>query len=119
MVAQSACLTILRSAVGKGEEKFSLKTREPAEAKRLHAAALVALDDRWGKSLAPYQRCLKMKGPPGIGGKWHPVRRWAPLLCAYSGARLSESLPAPGRGYFSTRRSLAHEIRSRGGIAQK
>jgi hypothetical protein len=28
----------LRTAVGKREEKFTLKTRDPAEAKRLHAA---------------------------------------------------------------------------------
>ena len=32
----------LRAAVGKREEQFSLKTREPAEAKRLRAAALAA-----------------------------------------------------------------------------
>jgi integrase len=72
----------LRTAIGKREEKLSLKTRDPAEAKRLHAAALVALEDRWGNlrapvskldnselrriSLATYQRCLEMKGPPGI-----------------------------------------------------
>ena len=38
----------LRAAVGKREEKFSLKTREPVEAKRLHAEALAALGVDWG-----------------------------------------------------------------------
>jgi hypothetical protein len=37
----------LRSLVGKSEEKKSLGTRDPEEAKRLHAIALVELDARW------------------------------------------------------------------------
>lgn len=46
----------LRAAVGKREEKFSLKTREPAEAKRLHAAALVALEERWRNLRSPVRK---------------------------------------------------------------
>jgi integrase len=37
----------LRSLVGKREEKRSLGTRDPAEAKRLHAKALAELEARW------------------------------------------------------------------------
>jgi integrase len=72
----------LRAAVGKLEEKFSLRTRDPAEAKRRHVEALVALEERWGNlralvrkldgaelhgvSLAAYSWCVGLKGPPGI-----------------------------------------------------
>ncbi|WP_322518289.1 DUF6538 domain-containing protein [Rhodopseudomonas palustris] len=37
----------LRALVGKREEKRSLQTRDPAEAKRRHAAALADLESRW------------------------------------------------------------------------
>lgn len=37
----------LRSLVGKREEKRSLKTRDPAEAKRLHLEALAQLEAQW------------------------------------------------------------------------
>jgi hypothetical protein len=33
--------------VGRAEEKFSLRTKDPAEAKRLHAEALAASERRW------------------------------------------------------------------------
>jgi hypothetical protein len=72
----------LRAAVGKVEEKFSLKTRDPAEAKRLHAAALVALEERWTRLREPqrkldisefaniseeaFQRCVAQDSIPGI-----------------------------------------------------
>ncbi len=72
----------VQRAVGKREEKFSLRTRDPAEAKRRHAAALVAMEERWANLRAPvrkldnaelhhispaaYQFCLQAKGPPGI-----------------------------------------------------
>jgi hypothetical protein len=72
----------LRSAVGKREEKFSLKTRDPVEAKRLHTAALAALDQRWSNLRAPvrkldnselhrisivmYERCLELGELPGV-----------------------------------------------------
>ena len=46
----------LLAAVGKREEKFSLNTRDPAEAKRLLAAALVALEERWGNLRAPVRK---------------------------------------------------------------
>ena len=45
----------LRPIVGKREEKFSLKTRDPSEAKRLHAEALAALESRWANLKAPPQ----------------------------------------------------------------
>jgi len=72
----------LRAAVGKREEKFSLKTREPVEAKRLHAEALAALEQRWANLRAPickldnselhrisitmYERCLELRELPGV-----------------------------------------------------
>lgn len=37
----------LRALVGKREERFSLGTREPAEAKRLHAQRSVEVEQRW------------------------------------------------------------------------
>lgn len=37
----------LRRVIGKREEKRSLRTRDPAEAKRLHAQALADLEVRW------------------------------------------------------------------------
>ncbi|MDB5539676.1 MAG: integrase domain protein [Devosia sp.] len=43
----------LRAVVGKREEKFSLKTREPDEAKRLHAAALLEIETRWANLAQP------------------------------------------------------------------
>jgi hypothetical protein len=43
------------AAVGEREEKFSLNTRDPAEAKRLLAAALVVLELRWRNSRAGAQ----------------------------------------------------------------
>ncbi len=74
----------LRIIVGKTEEKFSLKTRDPDEAKRLQAEALVAIEGRWRSLQAPirkldkseldrisvqaYQRCLEMNGTPSL--KW-------------------------------------------------
>ena len=66
----------MRAAVGKREEKFSLKTREPVEAKRLHAQALIEIEERWSNLRAPirkldhselhrisitmYERCLEL-----------------------------------------------------------
>src|SRR5665647_2453651 len=37
----------MRVLVGKLEEKQSLKTKDPAEAKRLHAAKLAEIESRW------------------------------------------------------------------------
>jgi len=37
----------LREALGKREERFSLGTREPNEAKRLHAQKLAEVEERW------------------------------------------------------------------------
>ncbi|HEV2557939.1 MAG TPA: site-specific integrase [Microvirga sp.] len=39
----------LRPLVGKREEKQSLQTRDPAEAKRRHALALAQIDERWAQ----------------------------------------------------------------------
>ena len=47
----------LRALVGKREEKVSLGTKDPEEAKRLHAVALVELEQRWA--------ALRM-GPRGL-----------------------------------------------------
>jgi hypothetical protein len=46
----------LRAAIGKREEKFSLKTRDPIEAKRLHAQALAELEERWANLRAPIRK---------------------------------------------------------------
>ncbi|MGC2221595.1 MAG: DUF6538 domain-containing protein [Methylocella sp.] len=43
----------LRPLIGKREEKRSLGTRDPDEAKRLHAQALVDLEQRWANLRAP------------------------------------------------------------------
>ena len=43
----------LRPILGKREEKASLGTRDAAEAKRLHAQALVELEERWANLRAP------------------------------------------------------------------
>jgi integrase len=72
----------LRARLGKREEKLTLKTRDPAEAKRLHAAAVAALEQRWSNMRAPVRKldqadfhrvtvttceqCVKIGGPPGI-----------------------------------------------------
>jgi hypothetical protein len=72
----------LRTRIGKREEKLTLKTRDPVEAKRLHAAALAALEQRWANLRAPVrklensdlhriaattcERCVEAGGPPGI-----------------------------------------------------
>ena len=37
----------LRNLIGKREERFSLGTRDPAEAKRLHAIKLAEVEERW------------------------------------------------------------------------
>ena len=37
----------LRDLIGKREERFSLGTRNPAEAKRLHAIKLAEVEERW------------------------------------------------------------------------
>jgi hypothetical protein len=39
----------LREIVGKREEKFSLKTRDPAEAKVMFAKALAEIEERWSR----------------------------------------------------------------------
>ena len=77
----------LRAAVGKREEKFSLKTRDPVEAKRLHAQALIEIEQRWSNlrapirkldnselhqiSIAMYERCLELGELPGVN--WDTV----------------------------------------------
>lgn len=43
----------LRALVGKVEERFSLKTREPEEAKRLHALAAIEVAERWANLAKP------------------------------------------------------------------
>lgn len=47
----------LRDLIGKREEHFSLGTRDPTEAKRLHAEKLAELEERWS-NLRRGQRAL-------------------------------------------------------------
>ena len=72
----------LRASVGKREIKFSLKTSDPVEAKRLHAQALIEIEQRWSNLRAPirkldnselhrisitmYERCLALGELPGV-----------------------------------------------------
>jgi hypothetical protein len=72
----------LRAWIRKREEKLTLKTRDPAEAKRLHTAALAAIEQRWANLRVPArklensdlhqiaaatcERCVEAGGPPGI-----------------------------------------------------
>lgn len=49
----------LRAIVGKREERFSLRTREPSEAKRLHAQELAEIEERWS-TLRRGQRSLSL-----------------------------------------------------------
>ena len=46
----------LRTVVGKREEKVSLKTKDPVEAKRRHAAALASVEERWANLRTPKRR---------------------------------------------------------------
>jgi hypothetical protein len=45
----------LRNLIGKREEHFSLGTRDPSEAKRLHALKLAEVEERWTPSGRPGQ----------------------------------------------------------------
>lgn len=72
----------LRAAVGKREEKQSLGTKDPAQARVLHAKALAAIEERWAglrrplRAIEPqeleeasrfaYRVCLSQNGAPGI-----------------------------------------------------
>ncbi len=49
----------LREAIGKREERFSLGTRDPNEAKRLHALKLAEVEERWA-NLRRGQRSLSL-----------------------------------------------------------
>jgi hypothetical protein len=62
----------LRPIVGKREEKFSLKTRDPSEAKRLHAEALAALESRWANLKAPPQSITEKQAHEFVA----PVYSW-------------------------------------------
>ena len=63
----------LRPVLGKREEKFSLGTRDPEEAKRLHAKAIVDLDARWA-NLRQGERTLTEREAHDLAGplfhKW-------------------------------------------------
>ena len=74
--------TDLRAGVGKREEKISLKTRDPVEAKRSFIAEMAKIEERWARlrepertltanelhkiSLNAYQWCFDQGGSPGI-----------------------------------------------------
>lgn len=57
----------IRELVGKREEKFSLRTREPAEAKIAHARALAEVEARW-KSLTEGVQSLSHRQAEAIAG---------------------------------------------------
>ncbi|MGH6761196.1 MAG: DUF6538 domain-containing protein [Phyllobacterium sp.] len=58
----------LRLLIGKTEEKVSLRTRDPAAAKVLHAKVLAEVEDRWRLLLAGVQS-LSEKQATAIGGE--------------------------------------------------
>ncbi|MCW6511918.1 DUF6538 domain-containing protein [Lichenifustis flavocetrariae] len=79
----------LRSLVGKREEKFSLGTRDPEEAKRLHAKAIAEMDSQWanlraGQRILTEREAHELAKPifrkwlvlyqddPGNQLQWHP-----------------------------------------------
>lgn len=61
----------LRPLVGKREEKFSLKTRDPTEAKILFAKAVAEIDERWS-NLRHGRISLTQAG---LGGGWRNLQR--------------------------------------------
>jgi integrase len=62
----------LRPIVGKLEEKQSLKTRDPAEAKKLFAQALAALEAKWANLRAPPQSITEKQAHEFVA----PVYSW-------------------------------------------
>jgi len=58
----------LRSILDKREEKFSLRTRDPAEAKILFAKALAEIEERWGR-LRQGVRSLSHKEAVAMAGE--------------------------------------------------
>lgn len=58
----------LRSLVGKGEEKLSLRTRDPAEAKIAHARAAAEIEERWHR-LTSGAQSISHKQAEAIAGE--------------------------------------------------
>ena len=86
----------LRAAVGKREEKFSLKMLDPVEAKRVDAAALVALEERRGvPPLLPESTVCKSRG---IYGNYLRLPRLIPPCGGTQAAipHISSAKTAPG-----------------------
>jgi hypothetical protein len=46
----------LRSLLGKREERFSLGTRDPSEAKRLHVLKLAEVEERWSTRIVSMRK---------------------------------------------------------------
>lgn len=103
----------LRAVVGKREERFSLKTREPEEAKRLHAAALLEVETRWANLAQPERSISEREAIARPAYEWlrgqyadNPSQQtlWDPMLYEEqfaspppfaAGMTLSEFLLAP------------------------
>lgn len=60
----------LRALVGKREEKQSLQTRDPSEARRLHAVAMAAVEGRW-KTLREGARALSERDAHALARDVH------------------------------------------------
>src|SRR5882724_3216597 len=60
----------LLQAIGKREEKHSLKTRNPVEAKQRHAEALAALEARWA-NLRKGPQTFTQREAHGIAGQYY------------------------------------------------
>jgi hypothetical protein len=106
----------LRDLVGKREERFSLGTRDPSEAKRLHALKLAEVEERWA-NLRVGQRPLSPDDIARLASEigeqlrrqleadpYQPLR-WNVEFPAQSGA---VSLPSERSGHHGDRMKIGY-----------
>jgi integrase len=92
----------LRALVGKREEKRSLGTKDPVEAKRLHAIALAELDKRWaslraGPCSLTERQAHEMAAV--LHDRWVDMHREEPTQQAFWPVRLGDKLFAPPKPF--------------------
>ncbi|WP_238296961.1 site-specific integrase [Methylobacterium soli] len=95
----------LRALVGKSEEKLSLRTKDPNEAKRLHAIALAELENRWS-SLRAGPRRLSEREAHALAAPaydwWLGLHRDNPSEQTFWRVDVADKLWAPRpRGFWS------------------
>ncbi|KQO66378.1 integrase [Methylobacterium sp. Leaf89] len=99
----------LRVLVGKREEKVSLGTKDPVEAKRLHAVALVELEQRWaalrvGPRHLSEREAHELAAP--IYDHWLGLYRDEPSRQTFWHIELGDKLWPPRRRGWSRRSEL-------------